>query len=180
MWQTFLSRSCLACMLAFVTSSAQAAEKPTPIVRYATAATSTRSAATSAAPVQKSCTHKAPCWCPDTYRPKCPPRTCPPKLCGGGCYTPKCEPCVRIPKLCGGGGCYVRKCPPAVHPPTCTSVSGSNYWGLKFERWLLIPNGRCAPEWHIHPSRSSDWYAASGLLFHGYRGSTSMTAPGPK
>jgi hypothetical protein len=63
----------------------------------------------------KQCCATCPTWCPDDYRPKCPPPTCPPRYCGG-CdgYDVKCPPCICPPRYCGNCDWYDAKCAPCV------------------------------------------------------------------
>ncbi|NOX56707.1 MAG: hypothetical protein GXP27_20125 [Planctomycetes bacterium] len=66
-----------------------------------------------------------PAWCPDNYRPKCPPTICPPEYCGYyGCYRPKCPPHICLPRYCGTGECYQPKCPPPFRIPCGTPWDG--------------------------------------------------------
>jgi hypothetical protein len=59
-----------------------------------------------------------PVWCPDDYRPKCPPCLGPLRYCGTcACYRAKCAPCVCPPKTCGTCDCYAPKCPPRLKFP---------------------------------------------------------------
>lgn len=61
-----------------------------------------------------------PIWCPDNYRPKCPPVICPPTYCGRcDYYDAKCPPCVCPPRHCGTCVCYDAKCPPCFRLPCC-------------------------------------------------------------
>ena len=64
------------------------------------------------------CTTARSIWCPDSYRPKCPPAICPPSYCGGcDCYRAKCPPYICPPLYCGTCDCYSAKCPPCVKVP---------------------------------------------------------------
>jgi hypothetical protein len=68
--------------------------------------------------VGKCCNVARQTWCPNDYRPKCPPCICPPTYCGSRvCYDVKCPPCICPPRYCGGCDCYDAKCAPCVKRP---------------------------------------------------------------